>query len=251
MNRFCTLLFAGAAFSAACHGQSPGTLSVSQNAAGEVVATASAWIPECGVTALGDPPMVHVNGHEIDVLQPLAGVMCASTVPPDAKKFYAASANAGRLANGTYTVNWSFPALSATYTVGNVPAVGAGFTGSWYNPQQSGHGLQVEVLDTAPPQALVTWYVFAPGGGQDWISGTGTIDGNRITVQALRIVGAGALFPPNFDPAHVERQPWGTLTLTFSDCRNGQLAWHSSLPGYGDGVLPITRLSLPAGLTCP
>ena len=251
MVRFCALLLSCAAFSTACRAASAGTLSVSQNEAGEVIAAVSALVPRCGITA-GGAPSYQVSGYQVDVRQPLIGITCLTGIPPGAQTDYNASLNFGRLPGGTYTISWSFPALSASYTVsGTPPEIGPGFTGSWYNPDQSGHGFQIEILDTPAPQALVTWYVFAPDGGQAWISGTGPISGNQIVVQAERVTGAGALFPPRFDPARVDRQPWGTLMLTFSDCNHGRVAWHSVLPDYGDGELPVSRLTLPAGLRCP
>lgn len=251
MVRSCASLLSCAAFSIACCAASAGTLSVSQNAAGEVVAVVSALVPRCGLTA-GAAPSYQVNGYEVDVRQPLIGVTCLTGIPPGAQTDYRATLNFSRLPGGTYTIIWSFPALSARYTVsGTPPAIGPGFTGTWYNPDQSGHGFQIEILGTAPPQALVSWYVFAPEGGQAWITGTGPISGNRIVVQGEQITGAGALFPPRFDAARVEPQPWGTLTLTFSDCDHGRVAWHSVLPNYGDGEMPIIRLTLPAGLSCP
>ena len=42
----------------------------------------------------------------------------------------------------------------------------------------------------------------------------------------------------------------GTLTFRFSDCNHGHVDWNSSVPGYGSGGMDLTRLTLPAGLTC-
>ncbi len=131
---------------------------------------------------------------------------------------------------------------------------GAGFAvtaaqGMWYDPAQSGHGFEIEVLDTG--DLALTWFVFAPDGTPLWLTGTGPITGSHATVQLYEVVGTGAVFPPAFDPLSIQRQPWGTLTVTFSDCNNGQVNWHSTLLGYSDGSLPIARLTLPAGLSCP
>ena len=55
---------------------------------------------------------------------------------------------------------------------------------------------------------------------------------------------------PNFDPDRVVRNAWGTLTFTFADGRRGRVDF-SSVAGFGSGSMELTRLTLPAGLTCP
>jgi hypothetical protein len=129
-------------------------------------------------------------------------------------------------------------------------AIGSGFTGFWYNPAQPGHGFAVEVLPGTPMQMLASWMVFAPQGGQSWIVGLGPISGNQAVLQGSQAVGSGARFPPNFDSANVHTQAWGSLTFTFSDCNHGHVDWAATSPGYGSGGTDITRLTLPAGLTC-
>ena len=37
-------------------------------------------------------------------------------------------------------------------------ALPAGLSGGWFNPQASGHGLSVQILD--PERALMFWYVY-------------------------------------------------------------------------------------------
>jgi hypothetical protein len=128
--------------------------------------------------------------------------------------------------------------------------ISAGFTGSWFNPEQSGHGIALEVLSGQPLRLLASWFTFAPNGDQAWIVGLGPISGNRAVLQGFQTVGSGGRFPPNFDAANVRQETWGTLTFTFSDCNHGRVEWLSSVPGYGSGGLDIARLTLPAGLTC-
>ena len=128
-------------------------------------------------------------------------------------------------------------------------AIVPGITGNWYNAAQNGHGFGLEVLPGN--QLLAQWYTFAPDGGAIWIVGVGPIDGNAAVLDAYRQVGDGGRFPPHFDPARVHGERWGTLRFTFSDCTAGEVAWQSVLPGYADGAMPIARLTIPAGLSCP
>jgi hypothetical protein len=143
-------------------------------------------------------------------------------------------------------------ALIATYRPSLLAwafSIGSGMTGNWFDPGESGHGFSVEILPGN--QMLAQWYVFAPNGGPVWIVATGPITGNTAVLQGYQAVGAGGRFPPNFDPTQLQSQLWGTLTFTFSDCHNGQVSWQPVVAGYASGSIPITRLTMPAGLTCP
>jgi Pregnancy-associated plasma protein-A len=154
--------------------------------------------------------------------------------------------------NFTPLQNARMGALIAAYRpslVASAFSIGPGMTGNWFDPDESGHGFSIEVLPGN--QMLAQWYVFAPDGGQVWIVASGPITGSTAVLQGYREVGAGGRFPPNFDTGQVQGQLWGTLTLTFTDCSNGHVNWQSVIPGYASGSIPITRLTMPAGLTCP
>jgi hypothetical protein len=99
---------------AVCHGATPEpTLTVSRNAAGEVLVSVSGMIPACGLTALNEPPTFAIEGSTIKVRQPIVGVACMN--PPPKEKPYERALNLGKLAAGNYTIQWSFPALTANY----------------------------------------------------------------------------------------------------------------------------------------
>ena len=127
-------------------------------------------------------------------------------------------------------------------------AIGSGFTGAWFDPAQSGHGLFVEVLPNN--RLLAAWFTFNPAGtSQAWFTGVGTYSGNTATITTVEQP-TGGRWIPNFDPSQVVGNPWGTLTFTFSDCNHGRVDFSS--PGeYGTGSMNLTRLTQPAGLTCP
>lgn len=131
----------------------------------------------------------------------------------------------------------------------NAFSIGPGMTGSWFNPAQDGHGFSVEVLPGN--RILANWYVYAPNGGATWIAATGPINGATATLQGYQKVGSGGRFPPDFDPSGLQNLFWGTLTFTFTDCNTGQVSWQPVVAGYAGGSMPITRLTMPAGLSCP
>jgi hypothetical protein len=126
-------------------------------------------------------------------------------------------------------------------------AIGPGFTGAWYDPQQSGHGLFLEVLPQ--DKLLAWWFTFTPDGTQQsWFGGVGTISGNTATVPVA--LTTGGRWIPDFDITKVVNNPWGTLAFTFTDCNSGQVDFTSNYPGYGSNHMTLTRLTEPAGLTC-
>ena len=85
-----------------------------------------------------------------------------------------------------------------------------GFTGAWYDPQQSGHGLFLEVL--TDNRILAWWFTFNPDGTQQsWFGNVGAINGDTAT--SLRVQTEGGRWIPNFDHANVTQPPWGTLTI--------------------------------------
>ena len=130
----------------------------------------------------------------------------------------------------------------------NVPITDA-FTGAWYDPTQSGHGILVEVLPNN--QLLAFWFTFNPDGTQQsWFGNVGSIDPATHAASVAALQTQGGQWIPNFDPTHVTQPPWGTLTFTFTDCNHGRVDFTSGVPGYGTGHMDLTRLTQPAGLTC-
>lgn len=120
------------------------------------------------------------------------------------------------------------------------------FTGNWYDPAQSGHGLQLEVID--PRTAVLTWYTFDAQGDTIWLFGVGDVEGDRIRAE-LHLFQGGA-FPPDFDPDAVAGELWGEVVLTFADCDSGEMSWDPVLPGFTPGAMPLVRLTGLQDLRC-
>ncbi len=121
-------------------------------------------------------------------------------------------------------------------------AIGPEYTGAWFDPAQSGHGLFVEILPDNKIQAA--WFTFNPAGTeQAWFLGVGTYSGNTATISAVAQP-TGGRWIPNFDPKAVVNNVWGSLTLTFTDRDHGKVDF-SSTQGYGTGTMILTRLTNP------
>jgi hypothetical protein len=126
-------------------------------------------------------------------------------------------------------------------------AIGPGFTGSWFDSAQSGHGLMLEIL--SDNRMLAMWFAFNPEGSQQsWFGGVGTYSGATATIIDVARP-TGGRWIPNFDANNIVRSPWGTLTFTFTDCNHGRVDFNSGL-GYGSGSMNLLRLTQPAGLAC-
>ena len=113
------------------------------------------------------------------------------------------------------------------------------YSGNWFNPAQSGHGFEFEVLPTTPAFLAVDWFAFAPNGAPVWLQGVGQINGNSAQMQLQLIDGTGAQFPPNYNPGAIMQHDWGTATFTFADASHGSVTWNSTIPGYGSGTQPL------------
>ena len=119
--------------------------------------------------------------------------------------------------------------------------VGAGASGLWFNREQSGHGLVVEVIDTdSGRKLLVYWFAYLDG-DQVWLGGVGDYDGNGSTITMG--ITSGGRFPPDFDPSTIVDQIWGELTLVYLGENSLQATWSSDFAGFNDGVLTMDRLT--------
>lgn len=124
--------------------------------------------------------------------------------------------------------------------------IGPWITGSWFDPEQSGHGLMIQVLPNN--RIVATWLAFNPAGTeQAWFSGAGSYSGNTAIIAMQQPIGGRWI--PNFNSDQVVLGSWGTLKFTFTDCKHGKVEF-SAGAGYGTSSLNLTRLTVPAGLTC-
>lgn len=145
--------------------------------------------------------------------------------------------------------------LNRLSRIGGLPCEGeaeppdaARYSGHWFDPLHSGEGWLVEILEDGSP--LVYWFTYDDNAEQFWMVGQGEIIDDAVVVEEM-LYTRGATFGDDFDPADVQRIPWGRLEFRLTGCRQGVLDYESLLPGFGSGSLNPRLLapyaSLPRG----
>ena len=132
-------------------------------------------------------------------------------------------------------------------------AFGDDFSGQWFDSNQSGQGLVIDVL---PPSAdnsrimSVIWFVYL-NGQPTWVLGAGVphagsgADAGKVIVQLSQVgIYSGRSFPIGEPSASASL--WGSITLTFYDANAATMVWTSSRAGFNSGSMALTHF-LPVG----
>ena len=114
------------------------------------------------------------------------------------------------------------------------------YSGSWYNRDQDGHGLNIEVIDEE--RAIAYWYTYTFGGSPTWFLLDGVNVDNRVEATVYMF---DNMFWGLFDPVGLNRQEIRSATIEFSDCDNARMAY--SKGNFGEGELPLQRKNYFAG----
>ena len=92
------------------------------------------------------------------------------------------------------------------------PTLDERFNGAWYNPQTSGQGLTLEVLDDGN-RLIGFWYTYDDNGAKRWFIVNGDINDTAAEVSIMHTSGGAFL---QADP--VEVSEWGTGRFITVDC---------------------------------
>lgn len=114
----------------------------------------------------------------------------------------------------------------------------AAHSGSWYNPDQDGHGFHVEVIDRE--RTIIYWYTYNPEGKPIWL----LLDGKNISVgiDGPIYYCEGMTFG-DFDPKDNACQEWGGGWMQFVGCDKASFDWYTTMPGYEGGYTALIRLT--------
>lgn len=124
-------------------------------------------------------------------------------------------------------------------------------TGSWFDPAKSGRGISLEISNVAGseegPLMVAYWYDYFEG-RQVWMNGAARFSYGATEVTLPLLISQGGQFGAAFDPASVSfDQAFGSLTVRFDDCDSGTFSYQTK---YGNGQLPMVRITLPDGQRC-
>jgi hypothetical protein len=139
--------------------------------------------------------------------------------------------------------------LSALPPTGMV--VDQSISGNWYDPDRSGEGYVIEVLDDG--RVALVWFTFPPDATetdqQAWMIGVGYLEGDHIVVDRMQTQ-KGTVFGSGFNMDDIETTDWGRVEMVFDDCDVGGTDY-SGPPAFGQGFLPMQRLTAIHGHSCP
>jgi hypothetical protein len=119
------------------------------------------------------------------------------------------------------------------------------YSGMWYNHDQRGHGLSLEVLDA--DRTVGFWYLYDRAGDPFWLFLDGVNTGNRVHMTAYHFSG---MVMDEWNPATNTRTEYGEVTVEFTDCNNATLNAYVSESSAWVDPIPLERLSHIAGLEC-
>src|SRR5688572_18180063 len=116
------------------------------------------------------------------------------------------------------------------------------YSGSWYNPAESGSGFNLEIFSSE--RALLYWYTYDEAGDPVWLYSEGELAGESIDFDVY--YSDGMRFS-DLDTADKVNRRWGSLTMTFTDCRHATISYASTLTGLdhspvGTRTLAVERL---------
>ena len=135
-----------------------------------------------------------------------------------------------------------------------VSAFGDDFSGQWFDANQSGQGLVIDVLPPLADNSRIMnliWFVYL-NGQPTWLLGAAVphagsgVDAGKVVVQMNQVgIYQGRTFP--LGEVTASAALWGSITLTFADANTGMMSWTSSYPGFNSGSMAITHF-LPVGV---
>ena len=142
---------------------------------------------------------------------------------------------------------------SATCTITNDDVISgfqinAGHSGAWFNPDTSGQGLLLDV-EPAEQFMFIAWFTYTDDASanpfeQRWLTAQGNYSGNTAVLDLFETLGG------KFDdPQEVTFTPIGEVTLSFSDCGQGQMTYSFDEEGL-QGEFPLLRVIPDSGNVC-
>ena len=124
-----------------------------------------------------------------------------------------------------------------------------GMNGLYYVPGiANGHYVSVQRIHDND-DVMVFWDTFDSNGNQAWIYGIGTLTSDRH-IHASMARNLGGVLQPGGPAAGAKSSAWGTVDIDLTSCSAAQFSYQSSLPEFGSGQFPLTRLAFESAINC-
>ncbi|HEX7914346.1 choice-of-anchor Q domain-containing protein [Rudaea sp.] len=124
-----------------------------------------------------------------------------------------------------------------------------GMNGLYYVPGVSnGHYVSVQRIHDNK-DVMVFWNTFNQNGEPAWIFGVGTLASDRH-IHASMYRNLGGVLQPGGAPTGAQPSEWGTVDIDVTSCSAAQFNYQSSLPEFGSGQFPLTRLAFESAINC-
>jgi hypothetical protein len=134
------------------------------------------------------------------------------------------------------------------FDTGNTFEINAGHSGAWFNPDTSGQGVLIDVEPTEQFM-FASWFTYTDAASdnpneQRWFTAQGKYSGNSAVLELYETLGG------KFDDTQmVNSNKIGEVTVSFSDCEQGQLAY--DIPAENlQGMFPMQRVIDGSGNVC-
>jgi len=123
-----------------------------------------------------------------------------------------------------------------------------GHSGAWFNTATSGQGQLIDVVPESQYMFLA-WFTFTAAASnnpdqQHWYTAQGNYSGNSAELILYETLGG------QFDdPQETSTNPIGEVTVSFTDCEQGQMVYSIDTDGR-QGTIPLQRLIPGSGDVC-
>lgn len=126
-------------------------------------------------------------------------------------------------------------------------AIGPSYSGSWFNPEQDGHGFSLEyvILNDGTPIVVAYWYVYDSQGNPIFLVGQGEAREDNSVL--LEFIAPHGMKFGEFKPEQVVREDGGTGVFNFENPDAGAFVYEPSawmVETYGVSAISIPVIKL-------
>ena len=122
-----------------------------------------------------------------------------------------------------------------------------GMNGVYYDPAANGHYVSIQRIHDNG-DVLVIWNTFDQKGNPAWIYGVGQITDKHI--HAAMSQNLGGVLQVGGPAIGSTVRAWGSVDIDLTSCLLAQFNYQSSLPEFGSGQFPLTRLAIVTDFGC-